>query len=133
MGRTLRDVLPIQPDKLKPSKISHREVVNKMEAEKQIQKENFDRRHRVKTCRKLEEKERVWIKDQQKEGEVITNTKEPRSYRISTDKGIIRRNRKFLQLLPKEGRNVDYGEVQEEKQVRSKRSINKPKFLNEYV
>jgi hypothetical protein len=71
-----------------------------MTKEKEAQKRNYDNRHRGRENVDLEKGDRVWIINMKREGTVQGKTNEPRSFQIETEQGVVRRNRKHLQLLP---------------------------------
>jgi hypothetical protein len=89
-GRALRDRLPISSNKLLPQPLDHNEIRKKMTEEKEAQKRNYDNRHRG----------RENIDNMKREGTVQGKTNEPRSFQVETEQGVVRRNRKHLQLLP---------------------------------
>jgi hypothetical protein len=59
-------------------------------------KRNYDRRHRACLLTKVKTNDKVWIKDQKKSRTVKTESNEPRSYIMQTDRCEIRRNRRHL-------------------------------------
>ena len=97
MGRRLRTGLPTLPAMLQPSlKEDDRERVAKKEnTYRENQARTFNLRHRVQDLAKLPVGDRVWVKDQNREG-VITGKPQLRSYTLETNNGIIRRNRSAL-------------------------------------
>lgn len=91
MGRMLRENLPIKEDKLKPKLPDHKQVKQKLQKEKEVQKKNYDNRRKAnKELEELETGTRVWIVTEKKEGIVTKKRDEPRSYEIQTDSGVIR-------------------------------------------
>nr|XP_022899872.1 uncharacterized protein K02A2.6-like [Onthophagus taurus] len=135
-GRKLRDCLPILESKLKPKSPNHNEVKQKFEIEKEKQRKQYNRRHRVKSNEPLKVGERVWITNMKREGVVKEKTMEPRSYMVETEKGDIRRNRKHLMKLPNE--EVIKQEVKEEIQDlgelgRGKRIKKLPKRYEDFI
>lgn len=102
MRRKLRSPLPILPKKLKPG-ISTSQMTRVRESEKyyrEQQRKTFGRRHRVKELPKLNSGNKVWIRDMKKEGTVVDKDKQPRSYTVQSDLGLLRRNRSALVKLP---------------------------------
>lgn len=141
-GRTLRDRVPILEKRLLPRMPDHQEVRRKMENEKEKQKRDYDKRHRTKENEELNEGDRVWITNMQKEGKVNDKTEMPRSYIIETDEGgSVRRNRRHLQRLPDDGdenkspggASVESPTKPEEESARPKRNIRKPVYLNDFI
>ncbi|XP_060083508.1 uncharacterized protein K02A2.6-like [Ylistrum balloti] len=65
-------------------------------SEKQIQKRNYDKRHRAHAQQELKPGDNVWVKGTKVPGEVKSNHPTPRSYIVKTRQGEIRRNRRFL-------------------------------------
>ena len=101
MGRNLRENLPILESKLIPKLPNHKEVRKNMMKQKDTQKKNYDRRYRTRDLEELDNGTRVFITTENKEGQIINQAKEPRSYIIETDdKEQLRRNRRHLQKLP---------------------------------
>ena len=91
-------LLPSVPD---------REVVRRREERsKQKMKTNFDKRHGVVTLPSLQSGDKVWIPEFETSGTVIEET-HPRSYRVQTEKGVLRRNRKDLISLPEGGESPE--------------------------
>ena len=76
------------------------------EQSKQKMKENFDKRHKVVTLPSLKKGDEVWIPEFETSGTVVEET-HPRSYRVQTPRGALRRNRRDLISLPNEGEPQD--------------------------
>ena len=57
--------------------------------------------HRARELPIFEPGDEVWVKDQSKQGEILSHTQQPRSYLVKTDKGILRRNRTALVSITK--------------------------------
>ena len=101
MGRKLRTTVPVVPSSLDPQ-WSHFQDARKAQCEnKQRQKKEFDKRHRVVDLRPLKPGEHVWVKDVNRRGTVKTHmTVPPRSYVVKTQHGDVRRNRRHLNPTP---------------------------------
>ena len=98
MGRRLKTQLPVLPSTLKPrSTTSELERVKvKEELYRTKQEKTFNKRHRARDLTPWKAGDAVWVKDQSKEGRILSPTQYPRSYLVKTDKGILRRNRSAL-------------------------------------
>ena len=98
MGRRLRTQLPVLPVNLYPNvQTKDRQTVEKKEALYRLnQQHNFDKRHRVQELPTLQPGDQVWIRDQDRHGQILGKTEQPRSYLVSTEKGTLRRNRSAL-------------------------------------
>ncbi len=98
MGRRLKTQLPVLPSTLKPrSTTSELEKVKvKEELYRTKQEKTFNKRHRARDLTPLKSGDAVWVKDQSKEGRILSPTQYPRSYLVKTDKGILRQNRSAL-------------------------------------
>nr|XP_022912555.1 uncharacterized protein K02A2.6-like isoform X1 [Onthophagus taurus]XP_022912556.1 uncharacterized protein K02A2.6-like isoform X1 [Onthophagus taurus]XP_022912557.1 uncharacterized protein K02A2.6-like isoform X1 [Onthophagus taurus] len=99
-GRSLRDPLPRIEAKLKPKLPNHAIIRQKLKTEKEEQKRNYDKRHRVRENTNLEPGDRVWIINKKRDGIIKEIADEPRSYIVQTEKEDLRRNRRHLQKLP---------------------------------
>ena len=96
MGRRLRTQLPILPNALKP-RDSHGESLERKEGQQRSdQQRNFNLRHNARDLSTLQPGDPVWIRDQNRQGQVVSRTPEPRSYLVRTDLGTVRRNRRAL-------------------------------------
>ena len=99
MNRKVRTTLPMTEVQLLPS-IPDRDIVHQREEQsKQKMNENFDKRHKVITLPTLKKGDEVWILEFETFGTVIEET-HPRSYRVQTARGALRRNRRDLISLP---------------------------------
>jgi hypothetical protein len=67
-----------------------------MTEQKEVQKKNFDRRHRVIPLPTLSPGDRVWVKEPTEVEAEVVRPIGPRSYAVRTPMGIRRRNRKHL-------------------------------------
>ena len=112
MGRKLRTALPVQLKLLDPKWPDLRKVASREKNIKRKQKQYYVRRHRARSLLPLRTNQNVWVKDQTKTGIVQFKSKFPRSYHVQTDKGIIRRNRRFLSALPEESKSDTNGQNQ---------------------
>ena len=103
MGRKLRTPLPILPKKLMPGVNSNKlEMAKEKEDDmREKSKVNFDIRHKAKDLTPLKQGDRVWIRDQEREG-VVENEPAPRSVNIRTEEGTVRRNRAAVVKLSQE-------------------------------
>ena len=99
MGRNLRSNLPTTQQQLKPHTPNQKKVRFKDLKIKESQKRYYDRRHRVKDMPPLRTGDGVWIPDQDIHGTVQAEHS-TRSYTVRTPSGIIRRNRRDLNLYP---------------------------------
>jgi hypothetical protein len=98
MGRRLRTQLPVLPNTLRPrlqdgdlQKVRKREEIYRSN-----QKRNFDLRHKTRELPTLQSGDKVWIRDQNRNGQILRNANQPRSYIVQTEQGTVRRNRKAL-------------------------------------
>ena len=106
MNRKVRTTLPMTEAQLLPS-IPDREIVRQREEQsKQKMKKNFDKRHKVVTLPSLRKGDEVWIPEFETSGTVMEET-HPRSYRVQTPRGALRRNRRDLISLPNDGDSQD--------------------------
>ena len=98
MGRRLRTKLPVIPQVLKPNvKEGVRNRVQSREDKyRSCQKTTHDNRHKAKSLPSLSVGERVWVRDQKREGQIVSVAEEPRSNHVQTSKGLVRRNRSAL-------------------------------------
>ena len=96
MDRRLRTQLPILPIAQKP-RCSHGESMKRKEGLcRSDQQQNFNVRHKARDLPKLQPGDPVWFRDQNRQGQVVSRTPEPRSYLVRTDLGTVRRNRRAL-------------------------------------
>lgn len=97
MGRKLRTQLPILPSKLEDSVQNDTEKIDEREKRyRENQAEYFNRRHNSSLLPQLRRGEDVWIRDQDRDGVVVGQHSNPRSYLVQTENGVIRRNRAAL-------------------------------------
>ncbi|KAJ8890705.1 hypothetical protein PR048_010214 [Dryococelus australis] len=76
---------------------------------KSRQKEHFDRRHRTRERFPLQPNQRLWITDLQRFGKIISEVVVPRSYRVSSHRRIIRRNKYHLNSVQGEEEDKQQG------------------------
>lgn len=101
-GRRIRSDIPQTKEMLIPGWPFMEDFRRRDKDFKRKQKENFDRRHKVKPLPELSEGTNVWIttRGQTTPGRVVSQTATPRSYVLSTPHGEIRRNRVQLNTMP---------------------------------
>ena len=106
MNRKVRTTLSMTETQLLPS-IPDRETVQRREEQlKRKMKENFDKHHKVVTLPSLKKVDEVWIPEFETSGTVMGET-HPRSYRVQTPRGALRRNCRDLISLPNTGDSQD--------------------------
>ena len=100
MGRKLRTI-PILPNQLEPSTPDHSWLQKKESDVRTKQQQNFNSRHRSRQLVELFPGDSVYVNDGtiSAEDEVVQQVA-PRSYKVNTSHGPLRRNRRHLQLLP---------------------------------
>ena len=87
---------PVLPIALKP-RGSHGESLERKEGLRHSdQQQNFNLRHKACDLPKLQPGDPVWIRDQNRQGQVVSRTPEPRSYLVRTDLRTVRRNCRAL-------------------------------------
>ena len=102
MGRKLRTTLPTAQAALMP-KWPDIETLQSKEAEKkEVMKRKFDERHTARTLPLLQPEDHVYIPDMDVEGTVKEAADTPRSYKVETPRGTLRRNRAHLVELPED-------------------------------
>ena len=95
MGRPLRTTLPmILPTTASASLRQTEQVYREKTAE------HYNKAFGARPLSPLSLGDKVYIRDQQREGVVSANCAQPRSYVVSTEKGSLRRNRRSLIALP---------------------------------
>uniref|UniRef100_A0A1X7TGR8 Integrase catalytic domain-containing protein n=1 Tax=Amphimedon queenslandica TaxID=400682 RepID=A0A1X7TGR8_AMPQE len=99
MGRNLRTTLPTTNKQLKPHIPNQRSVRFKDSNLKASQMRHYDIRHRAREQQPLTTGDQVWIPDQQRQG-TVQRDQSTRSYTVETSAGIVRRNRRDLNILP---------------------------------
>ena len=100
MGRRIRTDIPQVKENFIP-KWEHIQNFRQLDAKyKKSQKENYDRRHRVRTLPMLPDKQTVWVETRgdQIPGQIQQPASTPRSYVIETPSGELRRNRAHLRV-----------------------------------
>lgn len=98
MGRLLRTKVPAMPSVLKPNvEDTDRQRVQLREDEYRSKQQIYhDKRHQARALSPLTTGEQVWVRDQNREGQIIGATKLRRSYLVKTDMSTLRRNRSAL-------------------------------------
>ncbi|CAN8032494.1 unnamed protein product [Ixodes persulcatus] len=96
MGRSLRTRLPVPTATLVPGSPLAADFHRLDTAQRRRQRQDFDRRHAAHDLRPLGEGERVWIRDADCAGTVLSPAQRPRSYVVQTDAGALVRNRRHL-------------------------------------
>ena len=100
MGRKLRTDIPQVSDDLIPQ-WTFLDTFREKDAElKTKEKQQYDRRHRVRPQDPLPDNQEVWVRtgDRQVPGRILRNAGPPRSYIVETPSGQVRRNRAHLTL-----------------------------------
>ncbi|KAK7474061.1 hypothetical protein BaRGS_00034667 [Batillaria attramentaria] len=100
MGRKLRTKIPVLTSTLLPQNYNHEAVRQKEERMKEQQRRNFNRRHAAREAPSLHLSDPVFIRDMDREVEIIAKHPNPRSYLVRTEHGTVRRNRAHLVSLP---------------------------------
>ena len=101
MGRRLQTDVPQMKTQLTPNWPHIKNFREKDKKYKQEQKRHYDRRHRVREASPLPDDTPVWVSTQGREdvpGRVSQQADSPRSYRVSTPSGEVRRNRSHLRV-----------------------------------
>ena len=97
MNRKLRTTLPTTRENLKSKPVDREALQEKEQQYRDQYTENYNHRHRTVALPSLKVGDRVFIRDQNRHGEVREKLKEPRSYKVVTEGGTtIRRNRGSL-------------------------------------
>jgi hypothetical protein len=96
MGRKLRTRVPVVPSSLVPEWPQLADMKSALAAQKEVQKRNFDRRHRVVQLPVLKPGDPVWVKEPKESKAEIVKAVGPRSYEVQTPVGKLRRNRRHL-------------------------------------
>lgn len=84
MSRKLKTRLPATPEVFKPTEVDRKEVARKEQAYTENYTRNYNEHHRVVTLPSLSVGDRVYIRDQQKYGEIQERHNNPRSYKLVT-------------------------------------------------
>ncbi|XP_037504872.2 uncharacterized protein LOC119379642 [Rhipicephalus sanguineus] len=110
MGRSLRTRLPVPTAALLPEPPNAADFYRRDTVQRRRQRQDFDRRHAAQDLRPLEEGEKVWIRDTDCAGTVLSPAQRPRSYVVHADAGALVRNRRYLvpQQSPSSG-GLDLG------------------------
>ena len=96
-NRKLCTKLPVVAEVLKPAVVDRETVDAKEEAYREKYAKNYNSNHRVVALPALQEGDKVYIRDQQRFGEVKGREVNPRSYKVETEMGTtLRRNRRSL-------------------------------------
>ena len=97
MGRKLRTQLPMLPSKLENRSLNNTQKIDEREKRyRENQAEYFNRRHKAALLPQLRRGDDVWVRDQDRDGVVVGQHSNPRSYLIKTENGVVRRNRAAL-------------------------------------
>ena len=96
MGRQLRTTLPSHPSQLAPEWPDIEQFRAQDKQYRAQQSSNYNRRHRVTTLPDLKTGERVWHRELHQPATIIREAGTPRSYILSTPRGMLRRNRRVL-------------------------------------
>ena len=98
MGRRLRTKVPAMPSILKPNvQDTDRQRVQLREDEYRSKQQIYhDKRHQARALPSLTTGQQVWVRDQNREGQILGATKQPRSYLVKTEMSTLRRNRSAL-------------------------------------
>lgn len=103
-GRKLRTTLPSLNNYKAVKKEEIKTFHTKDLAIKLRNKRNFDQRKGAQELPPLQEGTRVWIPNLKRYGEIEKRCQEPRSYIVATEGGKIRRNRRDLVVVKKDGK-----------------------------
>ncbi|UYV66350.1 K02A2.6-like, partial [Cordylochernes scorpioides] len=104
MGRKLRTTLTIAPENLNPRFVDSQTLKRKEGRRRKDMKSRYDRRCGATDMEELSEGDTVWITDMRIWGIVKKKASTPRSYRVDTPVGTLRRNRFHL----RKGDTVQY-------------------------
>ena len=98
MGRRLQTKVPAMPSILKPNvQDTDRQRVQLREDEYRSKQQIYhDKRHQARALPSLTTGQQVWVRDQNREGQILGATKQPRSYLVKTEMSTLRRNRSAL-------------------------------------
>ena len=95
-GRNIRSNLPVTSQHLQPSWPSKNTIQDKEETYRCKMKENFDSRHGARLLERLQTGDKVYLPSLKQHGTIIEPAETPRSYKVQTQKGELRRNRRQL-------------------------------------
>lgn len=98
MGRRLRTDVPQAKSLLIPDWPYLPSFKDHDRKQKEVQKKNYDQRHRVRDLPLLPDRTPVWVdhRDTRMPGEIVRQDQAPRSYVVETQSGTVRRNRRHL-------------------------------------
>lgn len=98
MGRRLRTIVPAVPSVLKPNvRDTDRQRMQLREDEyRSKQQIYYDKRQQAPALPSLTTGERVWVRDQNPEGQILGATKQLRSCLVKTEMGTVRRKRSAI-------------------------------------
>ena len=104
MGRRIRTPIPQVNKLLIPDWTYLPMFREKNKQYKDSQKQNFDRRQRVRELSPISDNTSVWITSERQpmEGRVVSAADSPRSYVIDTPSGQVHRNRSHLNVVPEQ-------------------------------
>ena len=106
MNRKLHTKLPVVPEVLKPAAVD-RETVEAKEAYREKYAKHYNLNHRVVSLPALEEGDKVYIRDQQRFGELKGREVNPRSYKMQSEMGTtLKRNQRRLIHIGKKADQV---------------------------
>ncbi|XP_040357725.1 uncharacterized protein LOC121046995 [Ixodes scapularis] len=96
MGRSLWTRLPVPTAMLVPGSPVRADFHRRDTAQRRRQRQDFNRRHAAHALRPLGEGERVWIRNADCAGTVLSPAQRPRFYVVQTDAGALVCNRRHL-------------------------------------
>lgn len=100
MNRKLRTNVPSSRESRKPAVPDRKLLITRETELRRKQKNNFNRRHRVRDLSPAMQGDLVWIPDRREEG-TVGDQVGPRSYQVDTPSGTFRRNRRDLIPIPR--------------------------------
>ena len=114
MGRRLRTKVPVMPSVLKPNgQDTDRQRVQLREDEYRSKEQIYhDKRHQARALPSLTTGEQVWVRDQNREGQILGATKQPRSYLVRTEMSSLRRNRSAIVSTSSQPASPSNGPIQ---------------------
>ena len=121
MGRKIRSTLPMATHSLVPQWSYLDEFQQANERFKRQQKQDYDRRHRVRDLPEIPDNTDVWVTTggNPVAGRTVNMSSTPRSYVVHTPSGEIRRNRSHLNINPSTQNREDIQTTNSEEQRRS--------------
>ena len=109
MSRKLRSIIPVLPSTLKPCIPDHESLQKKEALIKERQRLNFNKHHAARQSPPLQPGDSVFIRDLQRQGQVVQQHISPRSYLVRTERGnTVRRNRQALVATPSQSTEEHY-------------------------